>query len=652
LWAFSAHATIVFRESLVSFNQPSHPGGLPDETFRALVERASDGIFIATDEGRFVEVNPSGHRLFGYEPPELVGRAIADVLPSREHARLRQALILTGSGQVMKGAWTFLRKDGSEVEGEVTSQRLRDGLLMAIVRDLDQRHSHEAKIRHSEAQLRSILLTAPDVILTVDRAGTIVFINRTQPGQDPGDVIGSSAYDHVPPEARPRVRAAVEKVFATRELVEYESLGPPRPDGAREWWTVRVGPIIEGGEVVAVTLCATNITRRKQSEEIEARLQEQLRQLQKLESIGRLAGGVAHDFNNLLTSMLGFIDLAMQSQPVGSPAIEFLEAATEAARRGGTLTQQLLAFARKQLVHPTVVALNQIIEGMAAMIRRLVGENLEVRLALAPTPAKVKVDVGSLEQVIMNLVVNARDAVGGAGRITLETGLVQLSADDARDHDTTPGEHVFFAVADTGSGMSPEVAARAFEPFFTTKPIGKGTGLGLAMCEGIVRQAGGHITVDSGPGRGSIFRVFLPRAADELAAPAVKASTASPARGRETVLLVEDEPLILRMARRVLSELGYTVLSASDGQEALEVLDRHAGGVQLLITDVVMPKMSGRELAARVMSLRPEIKVLYSSGYAADEIGEDGVLQDGIDFLAKPYVPSRLADAVRDVLDK
>jgi CheY-like chemotaxis protein len=324
----------------------------------------------------------------------------------------------------------------------------------------------------------------------------------------------------------------------------------------------------------------------------------------------------------------------------------------EAARRGGTLTQKLLAFARKQLVHPTVIAINPIIEGMTPMIRRLVGENLEVTLALAPTSDKVKVDVGSLEQVIMNLVVNARDAVAGTGRITIATGVVRLEADYARDNGTTPGEHVFFAITDTGSGMSEEVAARAFEPFFTTKPVGKGTGLGLAMCEGIVRQAGGHITLDSEPGRGSTFRVFLPRADDEPSAPSPKTATDNPARGRETLLLVEDEALILRMTRRVLGELGYTVLAASNGYEALAVLERHPGDVQLLITDVVMPKMSGRELAARITALRPDMRVLFTSGYAADEIGEDGVLGDGINFLAKPYVPSKLADAVREILDR
>jgi PAS domain S-box-containing protein len=640
----------------VAFNQANHSDGLPDETFRALVEEAPDGIFIATSEGRFVEVNPSGHRLLGYAPRELVGRTIADVLPVRERARLPEAMAaVAGSGQVLKEEVTFLRKDGSEVEAEVSSQRLGDGLnglIVAFVRDLDQRRSYEIKVRHSEAQLRSILLTAPDVIMSVDRAGTISFINRTHPPLRPEDVIGSCAFDHVAPEARPRVAAAVEKVFSTRELDEYEVLGPAGPDKAREWWTVRAGPLIEGGEVVAATLCATNITPRKQSEAIEARLQEQLRQLQKLESIGRLAGGVAHDFNNLLTSILGFIDLARRSQPSGSPAIELLDGATEAARRGGMLTQQLLAFARKQIVHPTVVGINQIIEGMTPMIQRLVGENLEVRLALAHTSGRVKVDVGSLEQVIMNLVVNARDAVDGGGRITIETGIARLDAGTARDHGTTPGERVFFAVSDTGSGMSDEVAARAFEPFFTTKPVGKGTGLGLAMCEGIVRQAGGHISLDSRPGLGSTFRVFLPRAADEPSTPIAKPSTSSPAGGRETLLIVEDEPLILRMARRVLGDLGYTVLTASDGYEALDVFERHAGDIRLLITDVVMPKMSGRELAARVAALRPDIRVLYSSGYAADTIGDDGVLGEGISLLPKPYLPSRLAGAVRDILDR
>jgi two-component system cell cycle sensor histidine kinase/response regulator CckA len=507
------------------------------------------------------------------------------------------------------------------------------------------------EIRHSEAQLRSILLTAPDIIMTVDRAGTILFINRTQPPTQPEEVIGSCSFDHVPAESRPRVVAAVEHVFATREVDEYEVMGPPLPDGKRDWWSVRAGPLIEGDRVVAVTLCATSIARRREADEAKARLEEELRQAQKLESLGRLAGGLAHDFNNLLTSILGFLDLARGSQPPGGPAIEFLEGATEAARRGAALTRQMLAFARKQIVHPTVIALDDVVESLTPMIRRLVGENLDVSVATSSHRERVKVDVGSLEQVIMNLVVNARDAIAGTGRITIETGSAELGLDYAREHATAPGHHVFLAVTDTGTGMSDDVAARAFEPFFTTKPVGKGTGLGLAMCEGIVRQAGGHIAIESAVGRGSTFRVFLPRAVAE-ATPIQKPPPERPTGGRETLLVVEDDALILRVAKRSLTDLGYVVLAASDALEALDVVRRHPEPIHLLVSDVIMPKMSGRELASRILALRPGVRVLFSSGYTADAFAQDGAVGEGVNFLAKPYSPSALAAAVRDALDK
>jgi two-component system cell cycle sensor histidine kinase/response regulator CckA len=636
---------------LVASNESKAVGALSDETVRAVIEHAADGIFIATDEGRFVEVNASGHRLLGYAPGGLVGKAFTDVLPPREWPRAGAAIADVRAGHELDEVRRFLRKDGTEVEAEVRSQRLGPGLLMAFVRDLGHRRSQEIKIRHSEAQLRSILLTAPDIIMTVDRAGTILFMNRTQQPQTPEEVIGTCSFDHVPAESRPRVVAAVERVFATREVDEYEVMGPPRTDGKRDWWSVRAGPLIEGDQVVAVTLCATNIARRREADEAKARLEEQLRQAQKLESIGRLAGGIAHDFNNLLTSILGFLDLARVSQPAGAPVIELLDGATLAAKRGATLTRQMLAFARKQIVHPTVVVLDDIVQSMIPMVRRLVGEDLDMKVALSSTRDRVEVDVGSLEQVIMNLVVNARDAIDGPGRITIETGSAELDADYARDHATRPGRHVFLAVTDTGSGMSDAIAARAFEPFFTTKPVGKGTGLGLAMCEGIVRQAGGHIAVESAPGRGATFRVYLPRAAAEPI-PAQKTPPDRPAGGRETLLLVEDEPLVLRMARRSLVEFGYNVLTASDALEALELVQRHTEPIHLLVSDVIMPRMSGRELAARVLALRPEIRVLFSSGYTADAFAADGVLDEGVNFLPKPYSPSTLAAAIRDVLDK
>jgi PAS domain S-box-containing protein len=637
---------------IVGGSSGNQPGTLAEGDFRALVEQAADGIFISTAEGRYVQVNASGHRLLGYQPGELVGKTVIDVLPAREQARLRDEIVHVAAGEINTGQWTFTRKDGTLLEAEVTAQRLASGRLMAIVRDLGQRKDLEQKVRESEERLRSILETAPDVVMTVDRAGTILFINRTMPPLLPEQVVGTNALDYVPEESRARVEAALERVFTKGELDEYEVEGPPGPNGQRQWSSVRAGPLTEGGRVVAATLCATDLTRRREHEQREARLQEQLRQSQKLESVGRLAGGVAHDFNNLLTSILGYVQMARDGLPEGAPARELLDGAVESAQRAAALTQQLLAFARKKIVNPEVVVLDEVLKGMAPMLRRLVGENLQVELSLAGDLGAVRVDVGSIEQVIMNLVVNAKDAIVGAGSVVLETRNVRLDEDFCREHPgLAPGDHVRLAVRDTGSGMTPDVALHVFEPFFTTKPVGEGTGLGLATCEGIVRQAGGSIDVESVPGVGTTFCVHLPRV-QEAPVSAAPAEVARPtARGTETLLVVEDEAAILKVARRVLGALGYAVLTASDGMEALELAARHPGPIDLLITDVVMPRMGGRELAARLASHRPTLRVLYSSGYTADTISAGGVLDEGVDLLQKPYSPADLGARVREVLD-
>jgi PAS domain S-box-containing protein len=633
-------------------NEGDRIGVLPEEYFRVLVERAADGIFISTLEGVFVEVNPGGHRLLGYEPGELLGKTIADVVPPSEQERLSRSVARVLDGEIATAEWATLRKDGSVMETEVTAQRLGNHLL-AVLRDLGQRKTFERKIRESEARLRSIIETAPDVILTVDRAGTILFINRTFPPLTLDQVIGTSCFDYVAREARSRVEAALTKVFSTREIDEYEVLGPPWSDGEPEWVSVRAGPLIEGERVVAATLCATSVTKRKRAEVVEARLQEQLRQSQKLESIGRLAGGVAHDFNNLLTSILGFVELAHMRVPQESEAASFLDGAIDSAKRGAALTQQLLAFARKKIVRPEQVALNDVLREMAPMIRRLVGEHLDIVLALSPNLGVVKVDPGSMEQVIMNLVLNARDAISGPGRITLETQNVVHDAEYSRRHaDVAPGAYVMLAVCDTGAGMPPEVASRVFEPFFTTKPLGEGSGLGLAMCDGIVRQAGGHILLYSELGKGTTFRVYLPRTTELPTAATRRIVPRTTVGGHETLLVVEDEEMILTVARRALSELGYKVITAPDGPQALAAVAATSEPIHLLITDVVMPKMSGRELAAQLAALRPGVRVLYSSGYTPDAIVDHGVLEEGIDFLQKPYTPTTLAARVREVLDK
>jgi PAS domain S-box-containing protein len=547
-----------------------------------------------------------------------------------------------------------------------------EGFPRALIDSADGRF--EPRVRASEAQLRSILETAPDVISNVNRHGRILFINRTVGPLRVEDVIGTSCFDYVAAEDRERVRRAIEHVFSTASLDEYEISGPPDHSGTRGWSCVRAGPVLEGGKVVAVTLCATDITERKRVEaeqrrlverlermlaeraEVDAireRLEEQLRQSQKVESIGRLAGGVAHDFNNILTSVLSFTELALLDVPNGSEAATHLESVLEAAERGATLTQQLLAFARKKVVKPEVVDLNAILRRMAPMLRRLVGECVELKLLLATELGLVKVDVGSMEQVIMSLVLNARDALGGAGRITLETGAVELDDDYCEPHaEMRPGRYVRLAISDTGSGMSAAVQARLFEPFFTTKPQGEGTGLGLAMCHGLVKQAGGNISVYSELGHGSSFGVYLPEASGERSKAVRLAPSALSARGRETLLLVEDEQMILRAAQEALRGFGYRVLSARDGAQALELSERTKDPIHLVITDVIMPGIGGRTLAERLAARRPNIRILYSSGYVENTIVDRGVLDDGVNFLQKPYTATALAKRVREVLDK
>jgi len=763
-------------------------GGRLDEDFRAVVEEAADGIFIASADGVYLQVNASGHRLLGFEPGELIGKKLTDVMPPEELPRIAKSIPGLLKGEVHTLDWVMRRKDGTLMDVEITGQLLASGRMLGVVRDARPRKLIENQIRASEARLRSILETAPDIIMTVDRDGKILFLNRTLPPLSVADVLGTSCYDYVPAESRPRVAEALERAFTKGEHDEYEVRGPPDAGGERVWSSVRVGPLIVGDRVLAATLCATDVTarrkdeartkelasrlqniasqvpgmvyqykmradggscfpyasermreifrvspddvrddaskifavmhpddfgdlsdsiaeaarrlqpwqgeyrvkfpdgdvrwlhgsavpekqsdgailwhgyindvtQRKEAEQAKSMLEAQLRQSQKVESIGKLAGGVAHDFNNLLTSMMGFIELATMDLPEGARAAEYLTGALDSARRGAALTQQLLAFARKKIVRPEIVDLNDILTRMAGMIRRLVGEHIEVVLSPSAGVAMVKIDVGSLEQVIMNLVVNARDAIRGPGRISLQTETRILDESYCKTHvDTTPGEYVVLSVIDNGAGMTPEVRARVFEPFFTTKPTGEGTGLGLAMCDGIIKQAGGTISVDSQPAKGATFRVYLPRAAGAGSAAATKTAVAPTVRpsafGSETVLLVEDEETILRVGRELLTSLGYRVLTAPDGVRALEVVASHRGRIHLLITDVVMPKMGGFELATKLAEQQPGMRVLYSSGYTETAIVEQGVLAEGINFLQKPYSPSTLARRVREALSR
>ncbi len=411
--------------------------------------------------------------------------------------------------------------------------------------------------------------------------------------------------------------------------------------------------LVLGGVLISVameTLHRRTEELRKQFEMLRE-TEEQLRQAQKMESVGRLAGGIAHDFNNMLSVIIGSASLCLDALGPDDPMRTDVEQINLAADRAASLTRQLLAFSRRQVLAPKDVNLNDVVGALGEMVKRLVGEHIEVRVELGVGLGTVRVDVAQLEQVLLNLVVNARDAMPSGGRLTIETRQVLLGAEAAREHpEVTPGPHVSLSVRDTGTGMDRATRERIFEPFFTTKAMGKGTGLGLSMAYGTIKQSGGSISVDSEPGKGTTFTINLPVVSTPGASLSVVQPAAERARGSEMVLIVEDEPQVRRVAARVLRRAGYVVLEAARADEALELVERTAGPLQLLITDVVMPQMNGRALAEKVLARQPQLRVLYMSGYADSAIVEGGVLGAGVNYLQKPFTPDVLVSKVHDVL--
>ena len=532
-------------------------------------------------------------------------------------------------------------------------------LVPAIERELQEaegrreRKRAEESLRQSEARLRAVLDSALDAFVGMDAHGIITDWNpRSEAifGWSRMEAVGRNlAETIIPPQYREAYRRGLQQFLATGEgpvpdrRIEIAAM---RRDGSEFPVELSVCPLKVGASY-RFTAFIAEITERKQ-------LEAQLRQAQKMEAVGQLAGGIAHDFNNLFTIVRGHSDLLLTDDPtLSQDQRDSLEQIAQAGKRAAALTAQLLAFSRRQILQPKVVDLNAVVTNMKQMLCRQIGETIKLITVLPPSLGRVTADPSQLEQVILNLVVNARDAMPRGGRLTIATGNIDLDESYVRQHaGARPGPHVRLAVSDNGTGMDKETLSHLFEPFFTTKELGKGTGLGLSTVYGIVKQSAGYISVDSEPGRGTTFTVYLPRVTDEVEAAEFVHTTAEVPLGSETVLLVEDEEMVRALARRILQTHGYNLLEAQDGFQALRLCQEYTGMIHLLVTDVVMPGMSGRAVADHLLSVRPSMKVLYLSGYTDNSIVHHGVMDTGTAFLPKPFTPADLARKVREVLDR
>jgi two-component system, cell cycle sensor histidine kinase and response regulator CckA len=620
-----------------------------ESRYRDLIENAHDLIATVDLDHRLTSVNAAFARALGYTREELNGRLLTDFVPveARDDVRDAGEAKVGGTAAVTTYEHELIARSGRRIAVEVASRLIeKDGRptgFQAICRDVSERRRTAEELRASEERFRLVVEHSRDMITLIEADGTISYASPSHEatlGVEPGGLVGRNGAEFLHPDDRERMAAELRAAFGgdVREAVArlrhtdgtyvtVEGVGSPIRDGR--------------GNVTMVVSSSRDIGERLRTAELEQRLH----QSRRLEAVGRLAGGVAHDFNNLLTAMNGYGDLALarlaEHRP-DSELREYVEQIRLAGDKAATLTSQLLALSRRQVLQPTVLELNRVVREFVPMLRRLLGDDVTVEAALAEGIGAVFADEGQLGQVIVNLAVNARDAMPGGGTLTISTADVTL--------DDRPGDYVRLAFADTGRGIPAEIIGNVFEPFFTTKPQGEGTGLGLATVLGIVEQSDGYVSVSSPPGEGATLEVLLPRTRKSAAEPERQPPSDATARG-ERLLLVEDNDAVRGLMSRVLESSGYALVEAASPREALELAATTKEPIDLLVTDVVMPGMNGRQLSNMLREERPDLPVLYISGYTDEAMISRGLLPPGTAFLQKPFSVDQLQRALREILD-
>ncbi len=627
-----------------------------ERRFRSLVQNSSDLVTILSPDGTILYASDSAQRMVGYSPADLVGSNLLSYLDSGDVRTLR-SLLQSANGKVSGTGpieFSLRRADGSPVWLEAVGTNLmNDATIRGIVlnaRDVSERKRADRALRESEERYRDLFDNASDLVCMAEPGGSLLYVNQAWiagTGYGEEEIGRMQLIDLLHPDSLACYSEVLTRVLLGERLDHVELIFVPKA-GVPITVEGNLSCTFKDGQPSVVRGIYRDITERK-------KIEEHLRRAERMQAAGKLAGGVAHEVNNMMTGVIGFSEFLLRTMEEGDARRSDVEEIIKAGTRAADVTRQLLAFTRQQFLQPQVLDVNAVVTDMQKMLRRSLGEDHMLELQLSPRAGQLRADRGQLEQVLINLVINARDAMSGHGHVTIETAPAVWDEVYAQRHggvDVPLGDYVMLAVSDTGCGMEPDIQARIFEPFFTTKGIGQGTGLGLSTVYGIVKQSGGYVWVYSEPGNGSVFKIYLPAAEAGQTLQLTPDRPEMPQGGSETILIIEDEDMVRNLACRGLKDHGYTAIEAKNGAQALLYIRQNPGTIDLVISDVVMPEMGGRELAQNLAKQDPGLPILFMSGYTGDDVVHRGLLDPGAPFQQKPFTPAGLATKVRAMLDQ